>query len=202
MNGDLDFVILGGYWVNRFRRMHIRDMDGLVVCAPDQRRRRRGFEPWFPRLSRGRRQGHPPPLQQPAPPSVPPVDGWSVSSSYFTLMPRRHIFTLVPCITPKNPQHHTRSSALCQPTAGASSRHILLRLGGGVRTSDSKAPSGSFTATLRRPRTPTLALEPRVLAGRRHGFSQALQQEDDTGTMRTVVYLWSREEAVNQCASA
>ena len=54
--------------------------------------------------------------------------------------------------------------------------HIFIFFFGlGVRLGDSKAPSGSFTATLRRPRTPTLAQVPRVLAGRQHRFSQALQ---------------------------
>ena len=59
----------------------ITDIDGLVVCTKDWQ----SLEIWFPRPSGGLRQrpSHRP-LQHPAAPSVPPVDGWCVSSSNFT----------------------------------------------------------------------------------------------------------------------
>ena len=86
------------------------------------------------------RPGHRP-LQHPAQPSVPPVDGWHVSSSYSSFCPS--------CT--KNAQHNTFSSMLRhrhrRPTAGASPPHILPWL----------AACGSFTTALRQPRMPNLA---------------------------------------------
>ena len=74
------------------------------------------------------------PLQHPAPPSVPPVDGWRVSSPYFSSIAMQSCLHKQ-CVHHKKPQHHhTCSSAprhrRRRPTGGTSPPRTLLRLAG------------------------------------------------------------------------
>ena len=71
-------------------------------------------------------------------------------------------------LRPAAPKPHITTPTSVRSATGTASRrlaHLLLIffLGLWVRTSDSKSPSGSFTATLRRPSMPNLALGPKVL---------------------------------------
>ena len=175
-NGGFDFVILGGYRVNNLRRMHIRDMDGLVVCAVDRHHRRRVFEPWFPRLSRG-----PSATPQPPPPStscstIGTAGGW-VACLVVIFLHLCHVVTFLHICyaSHQKPTARHLQQRAPPPSAGASLRHILLRLGGG---------GGGFEPVT--PRRQAVAL-PLHCGGQEHqlwdpcpGFLQA----DGTGSHR------------------
>ena len=70
--------IQGGTRYTAVHFMHVRDMDGLVVCAVERHRHRRGFKPRLPSPSRG-----PLARSRPLPPStsrstIDTADGWVV----------------------------------------------------------------------------------------------------------------------------
>ena len=119
---QLGFEISGGVRYTIFRRLHVRDMDGLVVCAVDRHRHRQGFEPRFPRPSRGPLARSPPLPPSTSRSTIGAASGWVVCLLviFFFFYAMHH---------PKKPRHHTCSSVLRhllrRPTAGASPRGTL-----------------------------------------------------------------------------